>query len=166
MWNVRTLKGVGRTDLLAKELFTTDITLCGITETHLPGTGMMDLDEDSCYRLLFSGPPELASSAVCLVVRHNVMKSLKSFDPITDRILHADFLTDKGILNVIVGYALTEQCEEVVKDEFYQQLDVAMHKTGSLVIVLDDFNARLGNAVSKVVGQFGLSKSTSDNGVS
>ena len=68
-------------------------------------------------------------------------------------------------MNVIVGYAPTEQCEEVVKDEFYQQLDVAMHKTGSLVVVLGDFNARLGKAVSKVVGQFGLSQSTSDNGV-
>ena len=39
---------------------------------------MMDLDEDSCYRLLFSRPPELASRGVGLVVRHNVMKSLKS----------------------------------------------------------------------------------------
>ena len=152
MWNVRTLKGVGRTDLLAKELITTDIALCGITEIHLPGAGMMDLDEDFCYRLLFSGPPELASRGVGLVVRHNVMKSLKSFDPISDTILRADFLIDKGILNVIVGYAPTEQCEDVVKDESYQQLDVAMHKTGSLVVVLGDFNARLGTAVSKVVG--------------
>ena len=93
------------------------------------------------------------------------MKLLKSFDPISDTILRADFLTDKGILNAIVGYAPTEQCEDVVKDESYQQLDVAMHKTGSLVVVLGDFNARLGKTVSKVVGQFGLSKSTSDNGV-
>ena len=53
VWNVRTVKGVGRTDLLAKEFITTDITLCGITETHLPGAGMMDLDEDSCYSLVF-----------------------------------------------------------------------------------------------------------------
>ena len=79
--DVRTLKGVGRTDLLAKELITTDITLCGITETDLPGAGIMDLDEDSCYRLLFSGPPELASTGVGLVFRCNVLKSLKSFDP-------------------------------------------------------------------------------------
>ena len=67
MWNVRTLKGVGRTDLLAKKLIITDITLCGITETHLPGAGMMDLDKHSCYRLLFSVPPELASRGVGLV---------------------------------------------------------------------------------------------------
>ncbi|XP_062521774.1 craniofacial development protein 2-like [Corticium candelabrum] len=165
VWNVRTLKGVGRTDLLAKELITTDITLCGITETHLPGAGIIDLYKDSCNRLLFSGPPALASMGVGLVVRHNVMKSLKSFDPISLRILRADFVTDKGILNVIVGYAPTEIFEEIVKDEFYQQLHVAMHKTGSLVVVLGDFNARLGTVVSKVVGQFDLSQSTSDNGV-
>ena len=114
--------------------------------------------------VLFSVPPELASRGVGLVVRHHVMKSLKSFDPIPDRILRADFLTDKGILNVIVGYAPAEKCEEVVKDEFYQQLDVAMHKTGSLVVVLGDFNARLGKAFSKVFGQFGLS-SHPHNGV-
>ena len=58
---------------LPKGFITTDITLCGITEIHLPGAGMMELDEDSCYRLLFSGPPELASRGVGLVVRHNVL---------------------------------------------------------------------------------------------
>ena len=61
------------------------------------GAGMMELDEDSCYRLLFSGPPKLASRGVGLVVRHNVLKSLESFDPISDTILRAGFLTDKGI---------------------------------------------------------------------
>ncbi len=86
---------MGRTDLLVKELITTDITLGGITETHLPGASMMDLDEDSCYCLLFSGPPELASRGVGLVVRHNVLKSLKSFDPISGRRLLADFSLTK-----------------------------------------------------------------------
>ena len=64
VWNVGTLKSVGRTDLLAKELITSDITLCGITEIHLHGAGTMELDEDSCYPLSFSGPPELASRGV------------------------------------------------------------------------------------------------------
>ena len=41
--------------------------------------------------------------SVGLVIRHNVLKSLKSFDPISDRILRAEFLTDKEILNVTVG---------------------------------------------------------------
>ena len=59
----------------------------------------------------------------------------------------------------------TEQCEDGVKDGFCQQLDVAKHKTGLLVVVLGEFNARFGKAVSKVVGQFALSQSTSDNGV-
>ena len=104
----------------------------------------MDLDDDSCYRMLFSGPLELASRGVGLVVRYNVLKSLKLFDRISDNILRADFLTDKGILNVIVGYSPTEQCKVVVKNDFYRQLYVAKHKEGSLVVVLGDFKARLG----------------------
>ena len=54
-------------------------------------------------------------------------------------------------MNVIVCYVPTEQCEDVVKDEFYQQLGVAMHKTRLLVVVLGDFNASFGKAISKVV---------------
>ena len=80
---------------------------------------------------------------------------ISSENPATsDRILRADdFLGGKGYLNVVVCYTSAEQCEDVVKHDFYQQLDVVIHKTGSLVVVLSDFNARLGKAVLKVVGQ-------------
>ena len=122
VWNVRTLKGVGGTDLLGKELITTDITSCGITETHSPGACIIDLDKDSCYCLLFSEPPELDSRGVGPVIRHNVLKSLKSFDPISKRILRADFLTDRGILNVTVGYTPTERYKDVVTDESINNL--------------------------------------------
>ena len=80
---------------------------------------------------------------------------ISSENPATsDSVLRADdFLGGKGYWNVVVCYASAEQCEDVVKHDFYQQLDVVIHKTGSLVVVLSDFNARLGKAVSKVVGQ-------------
>ena len=65
----------------------------------------------------------------------------------------------------VVGYAPTEQSEDEEKDLYYQQLDLAMQKTGSLVIVLGDFNARIGQKRSPLTGDFGLAKTTSDNGM-
>lgn len=41
-WNVRSLEGLGRTNLLAKELSRAGVMVCGVTETHLPGAGLHD----------------------------------------------------------------------------------------------------------------------------
>ena len=42
---------------------------------------------------------------------------------------------------------------------------LSKQKTGSLVIVLGDFNARIGQKRSPLTGNFGLAKTTSDNGM-
>ena len=48
--NVRTLRDVARPNLLAQEL-AARIPLRAITETHLPGCGCMELDDQSGYNL-------------------------------------------------------------------------------------------------------------------
>ena len=45
------------------------------------------------------------------------------------------FLTDRGVLSVVIGYGPTEQSSEEEKDIFYQLLDEAMERTGSLTIL-------------------------------
>ena len=40
-----------------------------------------------------------------------------------------------------------------------------MQKTGYLVIVLGDFNAKIGQKRSPLTGAYGLAKTTSDNGM-
>ncbi len=47
------MQGVARPNLLAQELAAARIPLCAITETHLPGCGCMELDDQSGYNLYF-----------------------------------------------------------------------------------------------------------------
>ena len=91
-------------------------------------------------------------------MQRDVVKSVKCFDPISDRVMRVDLMTEKGVLSVVVGYAPSEQSKDEEKDLYYQQLDLAMQKTGSLVIVLGDFNARIGQKRSPITGNFGLAK--------
>ena len=92
----------------------------------------MELDG---YNLYFSGTIGVAARGVGLIMQRDVVKSVKCFDPISDRVMRVDLMTERGVLNVVVGYAPTEQSEDEEKDLYYQQLDLAMQKTGSLVIV-------------------------------
>ena len=91
-------------------------------------------------------------------MQRDVVKSVKCFDPISDRVMRVDLMTEKGVLSVVVEYAPSEQSKDEEKDLYYQQLDLAMQKNGSLVIVLGDFNARIGQERSPITGNFGLAK--------
>lgn len=51
---MRTIKGFGHTNLLARELAKMGFKICGITESHLSGAGMLQLDDLSDCMLLFS----------------------------------------------------------------------------------------------------------------
>lgn len=74
--------------------------------------------------------------------------------------MRADFL----VLSVVVGCAPTKQSDQEEKELFYQRLDAAMQMTGSLVVVIGRFIARVGEKLSQATGSFGLAKSTSVNG--
>ena len=69
--------------------------------------------------------------------------------------MRVDLMTEIGVLNVVVGYAPTEQSEDEERDLYYQQLVLSKQKTGSLVIVFGNFNARIGQKRSPLTGNFG-----------
>ena len=54
-WNVRTLRGLGKTEHLAEEMKRYRLSNLAVTETHLTGEGEMLLDEESGYTMFFSG---------------------------------------------------------------------------------------------------------------
>jgi len=68
---------------------------------------------------------------------------LKSWYPVSDRLLVAKFKHSFGTLTVIVAYALTNDTVDNIKDEFYQSLDQITQRLSSaeVVMCLGDFNA-------------------------
>ena len=113
--NVRTLQGVARSNLLAQELAAAQIPLCAITETHLPGYGCMELDNQSGYNLCFSGTSDVAARGDGLIMLR-ATKSVMSFDPVSDRVMRVNHMTERGVLSVVVDHSPTEQSEDEVRD--------------------------------------------------
>ena len=111
---------------------------------------------------MWSGPPadQPRRVGVALAVDSNAYRALCSWQPISDRILVANFKHSFGKLSIVAVYAPTEEASEHEKDAFYTRLDQAMALThrNNLILCLGDFNAVSGSdrsVNSTVVGPFG-----------
>ena len=108
-WNVRTLRGLGKGEQLAMEMERNGLMVLGVTETHLPGTGVQTLHENKEYIMLFSGRVDGGmSEGVGLAITPEARSALRSWRPIASRLLVAEFLTRMGPLAIVVAYGPTE----------------------------------------------------------
>ena len=164
-WNVRTLRGLGKSEQLAMEMERNGLMVLGVTETHLPGTGVQTLHENKEYIMLFSGRGDGGmSEGVGLAIAPEARSALRSWRPITSRLLVAEFLTRMGPLAIVVAYGPTENSVSEEKEHFIADLEEVMRRINGLVIVMGDFNARIGRQLKGVVGPHGLASDNSDNG--
>ena len=85
-WNVLKLSQPSSKLLLAKELKRYKVTIAGITETHLTGSGEEDIGEG--WTLLWSGGTQ-RRGGVGLVLNSFARKALLPFAPISSRLLRA-----------------------------------------------------------------------------
>ena len=90
-------------------------------------------------------------------------KALISWEPISSRIITAQFKTrhPRIKLNIIQGYAPTNDTEEAVKEDFYERLQATLDKVKEreVTILMGDFNAKVGSnntGYESVMGKHGL----------
>ena len=74
-------------------------------------------------------------------------KALTSWKAISSRLLSGRFLHQSGHMSVIVCYAPTETSDDAAKDQFYDDLSVAVNHTSrhDVTIVMGDLNASIGS---------------------
>ena len=128
----------------------------------------MMLDEIRGHCLLFSGRQDGSSreGVGCALSRH-ARKAVRHYQAVSPWILAVEFLTKVGPMSVVVAYAPTEQSSIEEKDQFYTDLDCTMSLTTlGLTMLMGDFNAAISESTQGVVGPYGLSKLTDDNGES
>jgi len=79
------------------------------------------------------------------------------YNPVSDRIILARFKTMIGILIVIQIYAPTTDAKQQEIDSFYNLLQATLndHKHSASVIVMGDFNAKVGNDWKNAGGALG-----------
>ena len=164
-WNVRTLRGLGKGEQLPIEMERNGLLVLGVTEIHLPGTGIQTLHENKGYTMLFSGRVDGGmSEGVGLAISPEARTALRSWHPITSRLLTAEFLTHMGPLAMVVAYVPTENSASEDKHSFFADFEEVMRSTSGLVILMGDFNARIGRQLKGVVGPHGLASGDSDSG--
>ena len=153
VWNVRTLRGSGKTEQLALAMKQYRLSYVAVTETQLTGASEMVLDAHTGYSMIFSGRKDTSNAeGMGLALTPHARAALRHYQAVSSRILKAELLTQAGPLLVIVAYAPTDQSSTEDKDQFYLDLDCVMTTAIGLTIVMGDFNAAIGESVQGVVG--------------
>ena len=144
-WNVRTLYQAGKLQQVLREMEHYKVELLCVSEARWIDSGKRTLS--SGHTILYSGRTDNQHrGGVAIIVTRKVEKTLLEWKPINDRLLKARFNSKFAKLTVIACYAPTEDAEEEIKDEFYDQLEEEIRTTPrhDVLMVVGDLNARVG----------------------
>jgi hypothetical protein len=143
-WNVLTLRKTGYQVALVKEMARLGIDIAGLTEVRIPDCGRHDVNDTL---MLFSGGMD-HTQGVALLLRDRAKLSMKSWLPISSRLLIARLTHKHGHLSIIVAYAPTEVSPADTKDTFYDQLHATLDTIPphDHLVLLGDFNAVSGTS--------------------
>uniref|UniRef100_A0A2C9M024 Endonuclease/exonuclease/phosphatase domain-containing protein n=1 Tax=Biomphalaria glabrata TaxID=6526 RepID=A0A2C9M024_BIOGL len=94
--------------------------------------------------------------------------ALIAWKPVSDHIVTARLQANKIKITTIQVYNLTEDAEEAIKDNFYNQLQTTLHKTPGhdLILLMGDFNAKINpnrTGFENVMRPYGSAENISDN---
>ena len=167
-WNVRTLYQTGKLSQVVREFDKYRLDLLGLCETRWTGSDKRSLQ--SGHTFIFSGNITDHEQGVGLLMGGKVGRSLLEWEPYGPRLLRARFNSNFTKLSVVVCYAPTEEAEEEIKNEFYEQLQAIIENIPAhdMLLVLGDMNARTGSINTnreRIMGKEGLSAyPMNDNG--
>ena len=148
---------------VATEINRYKMILAGLTEARIPGS------DNRCvkgFTLLHSSNTGRTAD-VALLLHRSIQHSLVFWTPVSDRLFQTRLTHQHAKLTVIVAYAPTEDSDNDVKDNFYNQLQSAVLSTPphDQLVVLGDLNAVSGTSpqgFENVVRPYG-SKLANDN---
>jgi len=154
--NVLTLHKPGYQVAVSGEMGRLGIDVAGLTEARIIGNGRTIVEDST---ILFSGG-STHEQGVALMLRNSASKSIKSWSPISPRLLLARLAHRHGHLSILVVYAPTEDSLDTVKDQFYDQLQSVVNSIPhhDQLVLIRDFNAVSGTdqtGFEQVVGNHG-----------
>lgn len=156
-WNVRSLFEAGKTHNAIQEMKRLKISILGISEMRWPNYGKCSIDGHHIY---YSGEDSSNHwNGVGFIIDHKIEKALINFIPVSDRVALLQINTKPVQMNLIQVYAPQSEYDDQTVETFYQSVQHALSqiKKGEIIMVLGDFNAKIGEGRDgDVVGKFGL----------
>lgn len=160
-WNIRTMMDPTALAQITNEMSRYRMEILGLCETRWNGNGEFQTNDG--FTLLYSGRPEGEDHAegVDILLSKTALKSLLTWNPISERIITARFNSTVRKITIIHCYAPTEVSRLEDKLEFYDQLTDICHAIpkGDILIVTGDFNSQIGSdnrGMEHVMGKHGI----------
>jgi len=161
IWNVRTMRSLGKVEIVEGEMERLHIGCLGISETRWSGKG--HFVTDSGCTLVYSSTDAGGHAGVAVLLGKDWAKSLFGYNPISERVVTVRIAARPWNVTFIQAYAPTNQASEQDKQEFYACLqDVYSNSPKQdVVIVAGDMNAKIGEGAP--IGKHALGE-RNDNG--
>lgn len=122
-----------------------DLDILGVSECRWTGAGRKKTRDG--FTILFSGKENAHANGVALILNRSTAKTLIEWEPVSDRIIRARFHSKYCKLTILQCYAPTNEAEDEVKDDWYEQLqyEVSRVPQHDLLLIMGDINAKVGS---------------------
>lgn len=156
-WNVRSI--MGKEDELIEEFEEIDIDILGVTEIKMKGRGEKIIKNG--HLLIYSGVEmnQRAKAGVGCIVKEKYIKYITKWEAISPRILKIEMEIEYQVsTTVIIVYGPNEDEEVKQKEEFWEILEEVTEDAKARLIVMGDFNGRVGKKdeeTRETIGMYG-----------
>lgn len=155
-WNIRSL--TGKEVELTEEMKKYKVQIMGLSEVRRRKSGVTPLNAG--YTMIWSGVNEgRAREGVALVIKDEYFTRVESWDAVSSRFVVADLNLAIGKSSIIQVYAPTDDSSINDKNQFYEDLqktiDYIRYKNRK-IIIMGDWNGRIGNDNDNAFGVLGL----------
>ena len=148
-WNVQTIYSTSKTAQIVKEMGNYQLDILGISECRWTGSGKMNTknDKGESYTIIHSGQKDTHHRGVALIMNRESANTLIEWEPINERLIKARFNSKYCKLTIIQCYAPTNDSEDDMEEEWYDQLQAAVSKVpqDDVLLIMGDMNAKTGS---------------------